>query len=456
MNKNIIIICLIIFLIFFAGCVEENETSTEIPSTNISSSPTPTVTQTPIIEVTSTPESSETWPKYIIRYDILYSGEIVYSNGRRVKVTEVIMTSLWPNGTLDVVFSDFKVKSYENAGHNFKAYTVTREISRETYESYEKILAENSYGFVSLHIIYEPTPIVMDDAMQEIVDFLNEDKTNELEYTQSDNKKQIVFAKQLSKNATEHNLSFGVIIFGKMGFIDIGDNYALNYFTSNEQMYFIDPVTDELITVCEVFDYGYGYGKLYPAGTNIPLTRTKKVSPDLDLSEICNQRILTIPIATQTTSQDLDITLKSGYKLYQNNEYSYGFGYPEDWVMGDFIITGNQLQGVGMSHDTTGNGSMTVVVYSSDPKKLWDEMGGLDVLTEAGFITTRNSTVNGRVAFEVFSTENFMPATTVRYVTIQANGYYYMMTLYISDETYSTQPDKFDDIVNSWVIGNIE
>lgn len=49
-----------------------------------------------------------------------------------------------------------------------------------------------------------------------------------------------------------------------------------------------------------------------------------------------------------------------------------------------------------------------------------------------------------------------MPGTIVRCVTIQANGYHYMMTLYTSDETYSTQPDKFDDIVNSWVIGNIE
>ena len=180
--------------------------------------------------------------------------------------------------------------------------------------------------------------------------------------------------------------------------------------------------------------------------TEIP---TITVSPTSTVAET--------PIFTQTTTQDLDITLKPGSKLYQNNEYNYVFGYPEDWVMGDdFGLSDNMLQGVGMSHDTPGNGSMTVVVYSSDPKKLWDEMGGLDILTEAGFITTRNSTVNGRVAFEVLSTEKFMPGTTVRYVTIQANGYYYMMTLYTSDETYSTQPDKFDNIVNSWVIGNIE
>lgn len=291
MNKNIIIICLISFLIFFTGCVEENETSTEISSTNISPSPTPTITETPIAEATSTPESSEIWPKYTITYDRLSDPIIEYSNGQKVKVTEVVMVTIGgPN--LEVVTSDFKVTPYENAKISITGvYTVTREISRESYEHYEKILAENDYPSVSLHIIYEPTPIVMDDAMQEIVDFLNEDKTNELEYTQPINDKQIIFAKQLSKNATEHNLSFGVIIFGKMGYIDIGDNYALNYFNSNEQMYFIDPVTDELITVCEVFDYGYGYGKLYPAGANLPLNRIRKVKHDLDLSETCNQRI---------------------------------------------------------------------------------------------------------------------------------------------------------------------
>ena len=167
------------------------------------------------------------------------------------------------------------------------------------------------------------------------------------------------------------------------------------------------------------------------------------------------------PTAAQIITPDLDVMLKPGYVLYQNNEYSYGFGYPEDWGMVNVGLSDNMLQGVGMSHDTTGNGSIIVVVYSSDPKLLWDEMGGLDKLIELGYImTARNTTVNGRVAFEVVPSETFMPGSIVRYVIIQANGYYYMMTLWglTSDETYSysTQPDKFDDIVNSWVIGNIE
>ena len=478
MNKNIIIVCLISSLIFFTGCVEENETSIEIPSTNITPAAMPTVNETPVAEVTSTPEPepSEIWPKYMVTYDRLTDITITYSNGQKVTVTEVLEVHMNPPD-LKVLTSDFKLTSYDNAVHkSVKVYKVTREISRETYEKYEKILAEDDYRYpsVSVHIIYEPTPIVMDESMQEIVDFLNEDKTNELEYREGFHNNQIVFAKQLSKNASEHNLSFGVIIFGRGVFIQPDDFYAFNCFNSSGQMYFVDPVTDRLVTVCEVFDYGHVYGKIYPPGANLPLNRIKKVRHNLNMSEFCDQRDLTIPIDTQTTAQTPtstpeptstteptstptpDVMPEVEYVLYQNAEYGYGFEHPNNWIVGDVGLTNDMLQGVSMSHDTPGNGNMLVVVYSSDPKSLWDEMGGLDVLTQAGFVTTRSSTVNGHAAFEVLSTENFMPGTTVRYVIIQANGYYYMMTLYMSDETYSTQPDKFDDIVNSWVIENIE
>jgi len=293
MNKNIIIICLISFLIFFTGCVEENETSTEIPSTNISPSPTPTVTEIPIAEATSTPELTEIWPKYIITYGRLHDDEIEYSNGRRVKVIEILMVGIIPPNSLEVVTSDFKVVSYENAKlhSSMEYYKVSREISKETYESYEKILAEKLYVDVSLNIIHEPIPIVNDESMQKIIDFLIEDTTNEMVYTQQDNKKYIYFTKQLSKNASEQNLSFGVILLSKMGFIDPLDNYALNYFYLKNQLYFIDPVTDEIITVCEPFDYGYGYGKLYPDESALPIYRSQQnIKHDLNLGEICEEQ----------------------------------------------------------------------------------------------------------------------------------------------------------------------
>lgn len=391
--------------------------------------------------------------------------EIVYIDGRRRTIFGILFTTFITNNQiLEITDTDFEVIAYEDVSYSnqVRRYEVTRDISKEKYNTYKNILEHPYYGdYASLHILNEPTQIVMDDVVQKIVKFLNEDKTNDLAYVQASDTKQTVFAKQLSVNATEHNLSLGVVILSKKNYINLIEDYSLNYFSSNEQMYFIDPMTDEIITVCEVFDFGYGYGKLYPDGTNVPLKRSKILICDFNLSEFCNQRIIAIPNNTQITTLDLDITLKSGYTLYQNNEYSYSFGYPEDWAMVDVGLSENMLQGVGMSHDTTGSGSMIVVVYSIDPKSLWDEMGGLDKLIEAGYIiTARNTTVNDRVAFEVVPSETFMSGSIVKYVTIQANGYYYMMTLWglTSDEiySYSTQPDKFDDIVNSWVIGNIE
>jgi hypothetical protein len=146
---------------------------------------------------------------------------------------------------------------------------------------------------------------------------------------------------------------------------------------------------------------------------------------------------------------NLTIPIKAGYKVYQNNEYSYGFGYPNDWTMGDFMIPSGSLQGVVMSNELS-NG-VNVVVYSIDPKGLWDMSGGLDNLTKAGSVTARNITVNGREAFEVVSTDKFNPSVMMRWVTIQANGYYYMMNIFAP--VGSTI--QFDDIINSWVIGNI-
>ncbi len=159
---------------------------------------------------------------------------------------------------------------------------------------------------------------------------------------------------------------------------------------------------------------------------------------------------------------NLTIPIKAGYKLYQNNEYSYGFGYPNNWDISDsFGLSENQLQGVGISHmNTLPNGEaptmygIMVVVFSSEPKVWWNEMyGSLDNASKAGVIkSAKNTTVNGQKAFEVVGN---VFGSTERSVIIQANGYYYVMILYTPALDYISQTDKFDDVINSWVIGNI-
>jgi hypothetical protein len=101
---------------------------------------------------------------------------------------------------------------------------------------------------------------------------------------------------------------------------------------------------------------------------------------------------------------------------------------------------------ISSSHSSSSPKSVAlVVVSSSDPTKAFDNMGGLDNLIKAGY-TARNITVNGRGAFEVASAGGIN-----RKVFIQANGYYYMMNIVIPDGSTI----QSDDILNSWVIGNI-
>ena len=115
--KKTILITLIC-VIFITGCVEEKVISTEIPSTNITPTSIPTVNETPIAEATSTltPEPSEIWPKYVITYDRLMDPTIEYSNGQRVKITEVITTTIMQSD-LEIVTSDLKVTLYMTFGY---------------------------------------------------------------------------------------------------------------------------------------------------------------------------------------------------------------------------------------------------------------------------------------------------------------------------------------------------
>lgn len=118
----------------------------------------------------------------------------------------------------------------------------------------------------------------------------------------------------------------------------------------------------------------------------------------------------------------------------------------------------NLLQGVDFSHENSGGASINdimVTVTSSEPKPWWNELyGSLDNASKKGFITSaKNTTINGQKAFEVVG--NMYGVMGGRWVIIQANGYYYMMSLTAPVDIYSTQTNTFDDVVNSWVIGNI-
>jgi hypothetical protein len=190
-------------------------------------------------------------------------------------------------------------------------------------------------------------------------------------------------------------------------------------------------------------------------------TSTQVTTPLPTLSPTPTVTATAAPKNLTPVHKDLNIRVKAGYTLYQNDEYSYGFGYPSNWDMADsFGLSENQLQGVGITHvNILPNGESTmygiiVVVYSSEPKTWWNEMyGSLENASKKdAILSAKNTTVNGRKAFEVVGR---VFGSKGRWVIIQANGYYYVMNLYTPALDYNTQADKFDDIVNSWVIRDI-
>lgn len=302
-RKNItglLVVILMALIMFFSGCVEEAPIKVEEHTPTTVPTPTSTLIQIPTPAPTPTP--NEVWPKYIMKYNC-YDIEIEYFTGRKETNYCILSSShCITDNTCTFFHKDFRVTEYTGVKKvdKIKKYTeVTQIITKEEYEYYNDMIKEGigpSYMYelrdlISLHILYEPIPIVIDESMQKIVDFLSEEKTDEMVYTQQANENNIYSTKYLSRNAIQYNLSIGIILLSDSQIISQSDIYALNYFYLDNQIYFINPTTDEIMTVCEIFDYGYGYGKLYPDESKLSLFRSSRpIRHDLNISEICEQQ----------------------------------------------------------------------------------------------------------------------------------------------------------------------
>lgn len=75
------------------------------------------------------------------------------------------------------------------------------------------------------------------------------------------------YARDLSRNASEHNLTIGSILVGNHPRFRGYDNHAMNYVIENSTMWAIEPQTDEIMSLNDTM---YGYYRLYPDGSQIP------------------------------------------------------------------------------------------------------------------------------------------------------------------------------------------
>ena len=298
-NKlNILIIFIFASLVLFAGCVEEETTiSTETPTITAS----PTVTASPTFTIEPDIPSPTPTPNFIIEYLVTYKLhdlEIEYFSGRKQEIIgSVASGKIMKNYTLEVVDTDFRVTHYERvkSERTIKIYEVTHIITKELYDEYNKMLNESIYD---PSILYYPRSNVMtlserkkilvstNEFVQKIIDFLKKDLTDENELTRY--YKRSSFSIDLAKNASHYNLSIGSALICDTQVITEYDSYTLNYFYADEQLYFIDPLRDDVIMACDFYSQDYRYAALWPDGTQMPLNLVRKRPSDVDLSEICD------------------------------------------------------------------------------------------------------------------------------------------------------------------------
>jgi len=162
------------------------------------------------------------------------------------------------------------------------------------------------------------------------------------------------------------------------------------------------------------------------------------------------------PIVTSTPEpRRLNVTLKSGYKWYQNDEFGYGFAYPENWEVGWVIIKYDHEIGIVFNSPKKINDNpeaFIMVTVDSELPLIWGEkIGDLEKGIESGEVFEYgNITINGIKGFEVVGTP--FPSTKEKRVLFIVNDLSYMLIASTSYELYAQYENTFDNIINSFTI----
>ncbi len=186
----------------------------------------------------------------------------------------------------------------------------------------------------------------------------------------------------------------------------------------------------------------------------------------------------TTPTATPAPKEKVNVTLKSGYKWYQDNNLSYRIGYPENWEVQDhgrvWTVPANNISRfedwettvtfISPSYTSEGMTEADISVHVSPNRtnlaNNWSAYGGLDALKVKGIVAKYgNITINGREGFEVIFDPGRMylgtPTGTVRYIIFDTDDLYYQIVARVNTvgDLYSKYNSTFDDVMNSFVIG---
>ena len=131
---------------------------------------------------------------------------------------------------------------------------------------------------VTLALIGYTIYAVQASPIEEIEDFLVNDTTDIHEYLPWYSCGH--FSRDLAKNASEVNLTIGSSICGNHPVFRGHQNHIINYVEINDTLYFIEPQTDHIMQLDDVF-MQYQYIRLYPDGTQVPSNWNCNLAPTI-------------------------------------------------------------------------------------------------------------------------------------------------------------------------------
>lgn len=202
-----------------------------------------------------------------------------------------------------------------------------------------------------------------------------------------------------------------------------------------------------------------------PAVTPTP---TPTPEPEMESHTIISTPTPT-PEATATpraTIEPPNVTLKPGYKWYQDDEFGFRIGYPEDWDKSDVGLSEGQESSIMFGppgslddplkyHEEGGDYVQIAVIVCSDlertPQAKILESHEYEELKKQGLVSKYGEvTINGRKGYEVIR-----PAFSTYKVTIvvfEVDDFYYVINIWTGLELYDNYEDTFEDVINSFII----
>ena len=174
-------------------------------------------------------------------------------------------------------------------------------------------------------------------------------------------------------------------------------------------------------------------------------------------------QVVSTPTPTHKTT--LNVTLKPGYKWYQDNNFNYRIGYPENWMIQEVyqrISSPDARKGLESSiwlmpeslDDGAPNMGTIVLMVNvySDPKqaKIWEDPNFENYKQQGAVSKYGDITINDRKGYEVIMSP--LPVVKNRVVVFTVGDLYYMVNAAVTEELLNKYESIFNDSISSFVI----